>query len=181
MFRGYLAIGMDHFALPEDELGRAVRQGTLWRNFMGYTVRHASDTIACGMSAIGDVGGAYFQNERKLKRYEDAVEAPRLPVERGVVLSADDRLRRHVITALMCTFHLDVGDVEHRFGIDFATTFATELEALRRLEDDGLVAVNDHRIVVPEKGRLFVRNVCMTFDAYLARHSSDQASFSRTV
>ena len=178
---GYLAIGMDHFALPDDELGKAVTEGTLWRNFMGYTVRHAPDTIACGMSAIGDVGGAYFQNERKLKRYAEAVEAPRLPVERGVVLSADDQRRRHVITALMCTFQLDVGDVERRFGIDFATTFAAELEALRRLEDDGLVAFNSHRIVVPDKGRLFVRNVCMTFDAYLARHNSDQAAFSRTV
>jgi len=178
---GYLAIGMDHFALPEDDLGRAITEGTLWRNFMGYTVRHAPDTIACGMSSIGDVDGAYFQNERKLKHYQDAVEAGGLAVERGIVLSPDDQLRRYVITALMCTFHLDVDDVERRFAVDFATTFAAELEALRPLEDDGLVALGKERITVMEKGHLFVRNICMAFDGYLARYSSDKKSFSRTV
>ncbi len=192
---GYDAIGMDHFALPEDELGRALAAGTLWRNFMGYTVRHAPDSIAFGMSAIADVDGAFVQNERKLSRYQEAVRAGRLPAERGYVLSADDKLRRHVITALMCTFQLDLADVERRFGIVFHDVFAKEWEALAPLEADGFLRRSEGRIDVVGIGRLFVRNICMVFDAYLEGHvgsSADGASpgdgkggdrprFSRTV
>ncbi len=177
---GYAAIGMDHFALPEDELATAQADGTLWRNFMGYTVRHAPDMIACGMSGIGDVAGGYFQNQKKLIRHQHAVEAGELPVERGFVLSPDDRLRRHVITALMCNFHLDIGAVEERFEIDFAATFGRELEALAPFVDDGFVQLGNGSIDIVGDGRLFVRNVCMTFDAYLAQHAEKQA-FSRTV
>jgi oxygen-independent coproporphyrinogen-3 oxidase len=178
---GYLAIGMDHFALPEDELGRALEEGTLWRNFMGYTVRHAPDMVACGMSSIGDVAGAYVQNEKKLIRYEKAVEAGQLAVERGVVLSDDDKLRRHVITAIMCAFHLDFGAVEERFGIDFRSYFREELEALRPMQDDGFLHLHDDHLQVVEEGRLFVRNICMVFDAYLKRARDEKPVFSRTV
>ena len=183
---GYLPIGMDHFALPDDELGQALTRGTLWRNFMGYTVRHAPDMIGCGASSIGDVEGGFFQNEKKLVRYQKAIEAGQLPIEKGLISSADDRLRRYVITALMCAFRLDFADVETRFGIDFRSTFAQELEELRALEDDGLVVLGDDRIDVVGAGRLFVRNVCMVFDAYLRQRlaeseASARPRFSRTV
>lgn len=178
---GYLAIGMDHFARPDDELGRALSDGTLWRNFMGYTVRHAPDTVACGMSSIGEVDGAFFQNEKKLIRYQNLVRDGGLAVTRGYVLDADDQLRRYVITALMCAFKLDIAEVEKRFGIDFQTVFAAELEALQGFEEDGLVRVADDRIEVVGNGRLLVRNVCMVFDAYLRRGASEQPRFSRTV
>jgi len=178
---GYRAIGMDHFALPEDELGRALDDGSLWRNFMGYTMRQAPDMVACGMSGISDVAGAYFQNESKLIRYQHAIEQGRLATARGVALSADDLLRRHVITALMCTFRLSFADVERRFDIDFARTFPRELEALETLEIDGFLKRSDTGIDVTGLGRLFVRNVCMVFDAYLERAQANGQRFSRTV
>lgn len=179
---GYSAIGMDHFALPEDELGRALEDGTLWRNFMGYTVRHAPDSVAFGLSAIADIDGAFVQNQRKLNRYQHAVGAGQLPAERGYVLSADDRIRKHVITALMCTFHLDLDDLDQRFGIDSRAYFADEWEALAPLEEDGFVKRSERRIDVEGTGRLFVRNVCMLFDAYLDKgEPGDRPRFSRTV
>lgn len=177
---GYRAIGMDHFALPEDELGRALDEGTLWRNFMGYTVRQANDLIGCGMSAISDVSGGLFQNDAKLIRYQRAMDAGRFATRRGVVLSAEDRLRRFVITSLMCRFEVDTAEVEARFRIDFATTFASEVEALKPFVEDGFVEIGGGGIRVVGDGRLFVRNVCMAFDTYLSRAGS-QRRFSRTV
>lgn len=178
---GYRSIGMDHFAVPEDELGRAVDNGTLWRNFMGYTVRQAPDLIGCGMSAISDVAGGLFQNETKLIRYQRAVEADTLATHRGFVLSAEDRVRRFVITSLMCRFAVDAADVEARFGVDFTRSFASELDALLPLAADGLVEITGEGIRVVGDGRLLVRNVCMVFDAYLRRGDDDQPRFSRTV
>ena len=123
-----------------------------------------------------------MQNERKLVRYQQAVAGGELPAERGYVLSDDDRLRRHVITALMCTFQLDLRDVERRFGIDFHETFAAEWEALAPLEEDGFVRRGDDRIEVVGIGRMFVRNVCMVFDAYIDKQRPDgRPRFSRTV
>ncbi len=178
---GYLAVGMDHFALPEDELGAAIREGTLGRNFMGYTVHKAPHTVALGMSAISDVTGAFVQNERKLSRYEAAVAAGRLPVERGYLLSEDDHLRRHVIHALMCTFRLDVPDVEQRFGVDFASYFRDAVEALGPMRADGLVELDDEELRVLNAGRTLVRNVCMAFDAHLQPPSASRPRYSRTV
>jgi oxygen-independent coproporphyrinogen-3 oxidase len=178
---GYVSVGMDHFALPEDEMGRALLDGTLWRNFMGYTVKHAPDMVACGVSGIGDVAGAFFQNEKNLAAWQRAVSEGRLPIERGYVLSEDDKLRRHVITSLMCTFRVDVADVERRFGIRFWERFAPERPALEALEGDGFVKVSKERIEVVGLGRLFVRNVCMTFDAFLASKNDGKQRFSRTV
>lgn len=177
---GYRSIGMDHFALPEDELGRALDNGTLWRNFMGYTVRQAPDLIGCGMSAISDVGGGLFQNNAKLIRYQRAVDAGDWATERGVVLTDADHLRRHVITSLMCRFSVAAEDIETRFGVGFATTFASELEALRPFADDGLVEIDNGGIRVVGDGQLFVRNVCMVFDAYRQQQTTSE-QFSRTV
>ena len=178
---GYVSIGMDHFALPDDELGRASLNGTLGRNFMGYTVRQAPDMLACGLSGIGDVEGAYFQNERKLHSYQRAVEERGLAVERGYVRTEDDHLRRFVIGTLMCTFGLEFAAVEDRFGIRFGETFRPELEELQSMAADGLVEVTGTSLQVTEEGRLFVRNICMTFDAYLRRPSDDTPRWSRTV
>jgi oxygen-independent coproporphyrinogen-3 oxidase len=182
---GYRHIGMDHFALPDDELARALDDRSLHRNFMGYTVQSARDMVAVGVSGIGDVQGTFVQNTKKLSEYYAALDAGRFPVERGYVLDADDRLRRHVITELMCNGHLDVRNVEHRFDIPFAGYFASELAELTGPDSpasDGLVSVGPDAIDVTPLGRLFVRNVCMTFDRYLpARARAATPVFSRTV
>jgi len=180
---GYVQIGMDHFALPSDGLARAAAAGELHRNFMGYTTHPAEDSVGFGVSAIGDLGGAFVQNTKKLNRYRDLLARGLPPVERGFERSADDELRRDVIQALMCNFHLDVRALERAHGIDFDATFRGALDEL----DAGPVAHGFvHRtpeaIDVTEAGRLFVRNVCMAFDAYLARHQAGpKPAFSRTV
>ena len=121
---GYRQIGMDHFALPDDELARASAAGTLHRNFMGYTTRPAADMVACGVSGIGDVSGAFAQNVKKLSTYYEALDAGRFPIERGYRLDADDRVRRDVIANLMCNFHVDFAATEARQGIEFGAYFA---------------------------------------------------------
>ncbi|MEZ5291723.1 MAG: oxygen-independent coproporphyrinogen III oxidase [Vicinamibacterales bacterium] len=182
---GYSEIGMDHFATPEDELSRALAGRTLHRNFMGYTVQSARDMVALGVSAIGDVQGTFVQNTKKLNEYYDAIDAGQFPIERGYALDDDDRLRRHVITELMCNGHLDVRAVEARFGIVFADYFADAIGALTGPDSpagDGLVEVGPDAIVVTGVGRMFVRNVCMPFDRYLgARTAGAKPVFSKTV
>ncbi len=179
---GYLDIGMDHFALPGDELVAAQREGRLWRNFMGYTASRAPDLVGVGMSAIGEVGGAYVQNEKRLARYQERVDAGRLPVARGRQLDADDRLRRHLIREWMCHFEVDKGALESAHGIRFDEYFAAELRELAPLAREGLVRLTPDRIVAGDLGRLLPRNVAMVFDRYLpARASGGAAPFSRTV
>jgi len=182
---GYRQIGMDHFALPEDELARSLEAGTLHRNFMGYTVRAAPDLVGLGISAIGDVGGAFAQNVKKLTGYEAALAAGRFPIERGYVLTEDDARRRDVISQLMCTFRVDLPAFEQRFGVPFAACFAAELAALRGADSlvaHGLLEITEASLVVTRLGRPFVRNVCMAFDRHLAPHPGGAAPvFSRTV
>lgn len=183
---GYRQIGMDHFALPSDELARAVDARSLHRNFMGYTVKATTDLVGLGVSAIGNVQGAFVQNTKKLPEYYNAVAEKRFPIDRGYELSKDDEIRRYVITELMCNFRLEIAAVEERFGIRFDDYFASELEALTRGDQspmaDGLVAVQPDRIDVLPVGRMFARNVCMIFDTYLAaRSNGPKPVFSRTV
>ena len=182
---GYRSIGMDHFALPDDDLARALDRGTLHRNFMGYTVQSASDLVALGISSIGDIQGAFAQNTKKLPEYAAALADSRFPIDRGYALDADDLLRRHVITRLMCDSRLDVRDVERRFGISFADTFATELAELGGggpYRTDGLLTLSPETIVLTALGRTFVRNVCMVFDRHLRRRNAgERPIFSRTV
>jgi oxygen-independent coproporphyrinogen III oxidase len=179
---GYQAIGMDHFALPADEMARAARARTLHRNFMGYTVRPAPDMVGAGVSSIGDVAGAFAQNVKKLSTYYEALDGGRFPVERGYRLSPDDQVRRHVITQLMCNFHLDGADVGRRFAIDFPAYFARELAELREGPvRDGFLEMDGVRLDLTAKGRLFVRNVCMVFDRYLREKKTEKPVFSRTV
>ena len=177
---GYRFIGMDHFARPGDELARALDAGTLHRNFMGYTVLPASDQIGVGMTAIGDVGGAYVQNEKNLARYERSLADGRLPVERGLARSAEDDARGAVIRRLICTFGLDFAWVRERLGVEAREAFARELDALAAPAADGLVAVDGSGVRVLPRGRVFIRNLCMPFDAYLAGDAG-KTVYSRTV
>jgi oxygen-independent coproporphyrinogen-3 oxidase len=180
---GYLAIGMDHFALPDDELAIAMRARRLHRNFMGYTTRPATDMVGAGLSAIGQVRGAFAQNVKKLPPYYAALDAGRFPIDRGYALSADDRIRQFVITELMCNFVVDRREVEARFAIDFQQYFATEIDAMNGVGGpvaDGLATLTKDALVVTPEGRLFVRSVCMHFDRYLRRHA-EKPVFSRTI
>ncbi len=181
---GYRAIGMDHFALPEDELSVALDNGTLSRNFMGYTTKRGTEMVALGTSGISDVAGAYAQNHKRLASYYQSIEAGELPVERGVALSEDDRIRRHVITELMCNSYLDFADVERRFDLTFDEYFAEELAALEApggAVEEGMATVADGHIAATELGSIFIRNVAMTFDVYLKNVRRDKPVFSRTV
>lgn len=178
---GYVPVGMDHFALPDDDLAQAADAGSLHRNFMGYSVMPAPDMVATGVSGIGEVGSSFFQNRKKLSTYYEDLDAGRLPVTRGYALDQDDRVRQHVIRELMCNFHVDHRDVEGRFSIDFADYFASEIEALGELADAGFVSMSDGDVRVTEAGRVFVRNACMEFDRYLRRPQTDTPVFSRTV
>lgn len=181
---GYEAIGMDHFALPDDELARAARAGRLDRNFMGYTVRAAPAMVAFGVSGIGEVEGGFFQNERKLSTYYQALDAGRLPIQRGYLLDDDDRLRQWVIRQLMCNFAVDKRAVAARFGVDFDAYFTSSLAALAEAREAGFVSADEERLTVTDAGRFFVRIVCMAFDRYLAAKAATAAQrpvFSRTV
>lgn len=177
---GYVDVGMDHFARPDDELCIAQREGRLRRTFMGYTTDDAPDQIGFGMSAIGYVAGSYVQNAKKLNRYQAAVDDGRLPVERGLRLSHDDLLRRAVIQDWMCHFRVDLRALAAQHGADVDTAFAEDLEALRALAAEGFVTMHEHRIEATHLGRAFARNVAMVFDRYLPR-ADGTPRYSRTV
>lgn len=180
--RGYRHVGMDHFAKPDDPLCIAQDEGALHRNFQGYATHGDCALLGFGTSAIGSLGRAYVQNEKGLTAYYDALDDGRFPIARGLALSDDDVLRRHVITRLMCDFALDKRAVEARFEIDFAAHFADALDQLADLEADGVVLLGDERIVVPARGRPFVRNAAMAFDAYLTPAGApDAPRYSQTV
>jgi oxygen-independent coproporphyrinogen III oxidase len=179
---GYLQIGMDHFAHADDEIARAAVAGTLHRNFMGYTTRPAPDLVGVGLSAIGDAGGAFAQNVKKLSTYYAALDEGRFATERGYALDDDDRIRRHVIAELMCNFRIDRRGVEDRFGVPFGSYFAREEAVLAgEMSADGLVEVGSDRITVTPLGRLLVRNVAMVFDRHLRQRTTGSPVFSRTV
>jgi oxygen-independent coproporphyrinogen-3 oxidase len=178
---GYEPIGMDHFALPEDELAVAARERRLHRNFMGYTVKPASDMVALGVSGIGEIQGAFFQNEKKLSTYYEALDQGRLPVSRGYVLDEDDRVRQYVIQQIMCNFRVEKAEVARRFGVDFDPYFRRSLESLQEVVEAGFVELSPDEVRVNEEGRVFVRNVCMAFDRYLEAKMLEKPMFSRTV
>jgi oxygen-independent coproporphyrinogen-3 oxidase len=173
---GYVYIGMDHFARPDDELAVAQRQGTLYRNFQGYSTHADCDLIGLGVTSIGMVGATYSQNVKKLEQYYQFIDGGHIPVFRGVELSTDDRLRREVITQLICHFELDFATIEKNFGIDFDHYFAEELKELRAMEVDGLVRFQDRSVAVQPVGRLLIRNICMVFDRYLRMRGEQRYS-----
>ncbi|MDD5033178.1 MAG: oxygen-independent coproporphyrinogen III oxidase [Methylococcaceae bacterium] len=176
---GYVYIGMDHFAKPDDELALAQREGHLSRNFQGYATHGHCDIVGLGVSAIGRVGSSYNQNERDLERYQERIENEGLAVFRGVELSPDDELRRAIINQLICHFQLRFAEFEARYGIDFGAYFGPELEKLADLEGDGLLALDAGGIAVKPAGRLLIRNLCMVFDRYLRDGGS--ARFSKVI
>lgn len=178
---GYLDIGMDHFALPEDELAIAQQQGRLWRNFMGYTTKRAATLIGFGVSAIGSVADTYVQNHKKLSRYYRALNEGRLPVARGYRLSRDDAIRGHVIREWMCNFTVSKVDFAHRFGVSFDDYFADEHVILANLAEEGFVNNTPEALTTGPLGRLFPRNVAMVFDKYLRTKAAHRPGFSRTV
>ncbi len=178
---GYVYIGMDHFARSEDELARALDNRRLWRNFQGYSVQQAGALIGFGVTAISDLAGSFAQNQSGLKAYLDEARGGGIATYRGMATSDEDRLRRHVITNLMCNLYLDIRDVEERFGIDFASTFSSERARLDELVSDGIVEIDESTIRVTARGRIFVRHVGMVFDTYTKSSVSGGPRFSRTV
>jgi len=175
---GYVYIGMDHFAKPDDELAIAQRNGTLHRNFQGYSTHIDCDLVSMGMSAIGRVCDNYCQNVRNLEQYYKLLEAGKLPLERGIELEPDDLLRRELITLLMCHFRLDIRALESKWNFRFSDHFETELEQLQVMQKDGLLKIYPERLEVQPAGRLLVRNICMVFDRYLKESGT---SFSRVI
>ncbi|MEY3694665.1 MAG: oxygen-independent coproporphyrinogen oxidase [Pseudomonadota bacterium] len=181
---GYVYIGMDHFAKPDDELAVAQRQGLLHRNFQGYSTHAESDLIACGVSAISSVGMCYSQNTKTLDDYYDRLDQGELPIVRGYQLTMDDVLRRFIIQRLMCNFELSIRSLEQAYPIKFDNYFRLELEALDELRAMGLLTIDSEWIEVTLKGRLLIRNVCMVFDRHLQQARqlySEPLRYSRTV
>jgi oxygen-independent coproporphyrinogen-3 oxidase len=177
---GYVFIGMDHFAKPDDELAIAQRQGRLHRNFQGYSTHAEADLLAFGVSAIGKVGPTYCQNYRTLDDYYDALDRGELPVMRGLELTADDLLRRSIIQALMCHFELSIESIEIAHLIDFKSYFAAELADLAEMAKAGLLTIDDQWITVEPKGRILVRVIAMVFDRYL-RSDRERVRYSKVI
>lgn len=177
---GYQFIGMDHFALPEDELAVAQRQGVLHRNFQGYTTQGNTDLLGLGVSAISMIGDTYAQNHKVLNQWHQSVAQHGHALWRGVSLDNDDRLRRDLILRLICHFSLDIPAFEQQWQIDFAEYFAEDLQLLQPLADDRLVTITPDRLAVTPRGRLLIRNICMCFDRYL-RNTVRQQQFSRVI
>lgn len=176
---GYIYIGMDHFAKPDDELAVAQRSGTLYRNFQGYSTHADCDLIGLGSTSIGMVGNSYSQNVKELDEYYARIDAGHIPVFRGVELNGDDLLRREVITQLICHFELEKSAIEQSHGIVFDEYFASELAELKAMEQDGLLRIEEGAIRVQPAGKLLIRNVCMTFDKYLRARAAQR--FSKVI
>lgn len=179
---GYVYIGMDHFAKPTDELMQAQQEGTLHRNFMGFTTKAGSELHGFGVSAISGLRQHYAQNWRKLSRYYDAIDQGILPIMRGYALTPEDLLRRVSINAILCQGKLDYAGIEQAFEIGFEEHFAEELRRLQPLIEDGLLQADNRSLSVTPLGRIFSRNIAMVFDAYLSQEQSENKPvFSRTL
>jgi len=179
--KGYKMVGMDHFAKPHDELFGAIEKGELHRNFQGYTTKGGACLVGIGLTSIGEGGRYYAQNTKEMERYEAAIEAGKLPFERGVELSDDDLIRKWVIMELMANFAVDIKRVEREFGIDFKAYFEAPLKALEEFVEGELVAITDDFITVSPTGTLLIRNISMPFDAYMGKYGESKKSFSKTV
>jgi oxygen-independent coproporphyrinogen III oxidase len=175
----YVYIGMDHFARPGDELAVAQRRKQLQRNFQGYSTRGGADIYGFGMSSISQIPDAYWQNEKELSKYYGALDAGKVPLARGYLVTEEDRLRRETIMRVMCDLSLDYAAMSQRLGINFASHFERELEALATFEADGLVRRTATGLEVTDRGRLFIRNIAMCFDNTLAPVS--ERKHSRTI
>ena len=177
---GYVYIGMDHFAKPDDELSHARHVGTLYRNFQGYSTHSNCDLVGMGVTAIGQIHDCYAQNHRTLEDYYAAIDAGRLAVDKGYTLNLDDKIRRKVIENIMCYDRVEFSAIAELYGIDFKAYFCSELEQLQTMSQDGLLSLSDDSIQVLPPGRLLLRNICMTFDRYLPQ-AQQTAKFSRVI
>ncbi len=178
---GYQYIGMDHFARPDDELARAQQAKTLYRNFQGYSTKSGADLYGFGMSSISHFQNIYAQNTKEMRDYYRALDAGRLATRVGYRMTPDDHIRKHVIMRLMCDLELDTRDIERRFGIVFDEYFAEAMLALEEFVGDGLVELLPGRIAIVGAGRLLLRNIAMSFDAYYDALAKTKPIFSRTV
>src|SRR3989339_1367631 len=178
--QGYRMIGMDHFAKPEGELFKAIDKGELHRNFQGYTTKGGADLIGIGLTSIGEGADYYAQNFKEMDAYEAAIDAGKLPYERGVALNEDDRIRQYVIMELMSNFKLDIPRFEGLYGVKFNDYFADALEVLKPYEADDLLTITPSAIECSPTGTLLIRNIAMPFDAYMKRHASSDKAFSKT-
>ena len=176
---GYVYIGMDHFAKEDDELTVAQRTKTLQRNFQGYSTQEGVDIYAFGMSSISQSQDAYWQNLKELPDYCASVDEGKLPIQRGYILTEEDHLRRRTIMRLMCDLELDYVNMSELLGLDFASTYAQELDSLKDLEEDGLIQKSSTGMTVTELGRLLIRNIAMRFDGY--QNERKEGRFSRTI
>ncbi len=178
---GYKMIGMDHFAKPEDELFKAIEKGELHRNFQGYTTKGGADLVGGGLTSIGEGVDYYAQNFKDMKEYEAAIDAGKLPFERGVTLNEDDMIRQHVIMELMSNFKMDIKRFNEEYDVDFNTYFKEDLPDLQPFIEEGLVVMDKNHIVCSETGTLLIRNIAMVFDAYMNKHAGSKKTFSKTV
>ncbi len=178
---GYKMVGMDHFAKPEDELFGAIEKGELHRNFQGYTTKGGSNLVGIGLTSIGEGSRYYAQNTKDMKTYEEALDAGRLPFERGVELDDDDFLRKSVIMELMANFSIDMKRVEGEHNIKFDDYFADALQALKEFEEAKLITIENSKISVSATGTLLIRNIAMPFDAYMKKYAKSKKTFSKTV
>ena len=176
----YVYIGMDHFALPDDDLVKARENGTLQRNFQGYSTHSGCDLVGLGVSSIGHIGNAFAQNTPSTIEYETLLHEGRLPIYKGIEVDDDDLVRAAVITRLMCYERLDYADIGAAHGLDFAEYFGDEIGRLAPLAADGLVDIDEDSIVVTSRGRLLLRSIAMVFDRHLARISND-GRFSKAI
>jgi oxygen-independent coproporphyrinogen III oxidase len=177
---GYVFIGMDHFAKPDDELAVALKEKRLYRNFQGYSTHAGTDLYAMGITSISQFGRIYAQNSKDEESYFSALGQGELPTSKGCYLTDDDILRRRVIMKLMCDFELDFRHIESEFGIEFERYFKWGIENLRGMAAERLLTVKDRKIEVTEMGRLLIRNIAMNFDGYIERQE-DEGRYSRTV
>lgn len=177
---GYVFIGMDHFALPDDDMSIALENKKLYRNFQGYSTHAGTDLYAMGITSISQIGRVYAQNFKKEKEYFDALEDGQLPVTKGYYLSDDDLLRRHVVMRVMCDFELNFENIEREFKINFMDYFGDSIAAMKEMVDDGLVEMQVDGFTVTDKGRMMIRNIAMNFDYYIM-NQKDSGRYSRTV
>ena len=178
---GYKMVGMDHFAKPEDELFTAIEKGELHRNFQGYTTKGGANLVGIGLTSIGEGIGYYAQNTKDMSQYEKALDAGKLPFERGINLTDDDMIRQAVIMELMANFSIDIKRVEAERNIIFREYFADAMEALLEFVEGDLVTITEDKISVSQTGTLLIRNIAMPFDAYMGKYGGSKKSFSKTV
>lgn len=178
---GYDYIGMDHFALPDDELSVAMRNRTLNRNFMGYTPKTDVDLMGIGMTAISEIGGYFMQNEKRIRTYQTQIGETGLAACRGMQLNNDDLMRKWVIRRIICHFYLSFSEFRAEFNTDFKTCFQSEIQQLEKLQQDGLLEIHKNHLTISDTGKIFIRTICMLFDAYINKDDTPKVRYSNTV